>query len=107
MGRPHVKRKLHGSPGFPLFFWPGRRARLYACVIQSTSLKRPRRTFRTFSGCATLQGEGAKIRRMAGWQEKLEGLRARVAEVAAECDRKLASSRPASPRPASHHWEEA
>ncbi len=28
---------------------------------------------------------------MAGWQQKLEGLRARVAEVAAECDRKHAA----------------
>jgi uncharacterized protein len=35
---------------------------------------------------------------MAAWQEKLEGLRARVAQVAAECDRKHASPRLADSR---------
>jgi uncharacterized protein len=40
---------------------------------------------------------------MAGWQQQLEALRARVAQVAADCDRKLAAIRPPTPRLPDRH----
>jgi uncharacterized protein YprB with RNaseH-like and TPR domain len=44
---------------------------------------------------------------MAGWQQQLETLRARVVQVAADCDRKHAAIRPPTPRLPDRHEAEA
>src|SRR5277367_3556766 len=82
MGGPRVKGELHGSPDFRWFSGAPGCAIVWMC-----------HTIRIHKGATLGCKRQAKIRRMAAWQEQLEVLRARVAQVAAACDQKYASPR--------------
>jgi uncharacterized protein YprB with RNaseH-like and TPR domain len=84
MGRPRVKGDLHESPSFRGFFEEHGDGKLYRVSIHSAAW--------AWDEYAILEKSGAKIRRMTAWQERLESLRSRVEQVAAECDRKYGAS---------------